>query len=157
MPTPLPNSPSVMSDSSGRKKIGALVVVGFLSVCILLPTSRSVQAQSPPGQGAESSVQIPAPRPGAAHNSRSARPHRPPPSIPGATLPPAARSPTPSSGRNSSRSSTVPQGNANSSVPEMPDDPAQAPVDGGIGWLAAAGAAYAANRLRKEATSDDND
>lgn len=50
------------------------------------------------------------------------------------------------------------QGSSNaSSPPGTPDDPPQVPVDGGLGWLAAAGAAYAANRLRKKANEDDED
>ena len=34
-------------------------------------------------------------------------------------------------------------------TPDPPPPPPEVPVDGGLGWLAAAGAAYAANRLRK--------
>jgi hypothetical protein len=36
----------------------------------------------------------------------------------------------------------------------MPEDPSQVPL-GGTGWLAAAGAAYALNRLRKEEGETD--
>jgi len=35
-------------------------------------------------------------------------------------------------------------------TPDPPPNPEQVPVDGGLGWLAAAGAAYAANRLRRQ-------
>lgn len=34
--------------------------------------------------------------------------------------------------------------------PELPPGPSQAPIDGGLGLLAAAGGAYAWKRLRKE-------
>lgn len=43
---------------------------------------------------------------------------------------------------------------AESSAPGMPEDPSQVPL-GGTGWLAAAGAAYALNRLRKEEGETD--
>ena len=36
-----------------------------------------------------------------------------------------------------------------SNSPDPPPPPPEVPVDGGLGWLAAAGAVYAANRLRK--------
>jgi len=39
--------------------------------------------------------------------------------------------------------------------PDPPDPPPEVPVDGGLGWLAAAGAAYAANRLRKQREGDE--
>ncbi len=38
---------------------------------------------------------------------------------------------------------------ASSGAPGPPSAPTQVPVDGGLGWLAAAGAAYAAGRLRR--------
>jgi len=41
--------------------------------------------------------------------------------------------------------------------PSLPAAPSQVPVDGGLGWLAAAGAAYAANRLRKQSTTAEED
>lgn len=46
-----------------------------------------------------------------------------------------------------------------SAPPDPPgsDEPPQVPVDGGLGWLAAAGAAYAANRLRKQREEDKLD
>ncbi len=43
---------------------------------------------------------------------------------------------------------------AASDPPDPPPPPPQVPVDGGLGWLAAAGAAYAANRLRKKAEEE---
>jgi hypothetical protein len=40
----------------------------------------------------------------------------------------------------------------------MPGDtPSNVPVDGGLGWLAAAGAAYAARRLHQRSAGDDAD
>jgi hypothetical protein len=44
----------------------------------------------------------------------------------------------------------------NSTAPSMPNNPSQVPVDGGLGWLAAAGAAYAARRLHQRSSSDDD-
>lgn len=35
-------------------------------------------------------------------------------------------------------------------IPGFPDDPPQVPIDGGLGLLAAAGGAYALNKLRKK-------
>jgi hypothetical protein len=37
----------------------------------------------------------------------------------------------------------------------VPNPPDPVPVDGGLGWLAAAGAAYAARRLQKRREDDD--
>ncbi len=45
---------------------------------------------------------------------------------------------------------------ATTDPPLPPDDPPQVPVDGGLGWLAAAGAAYAANRLRKSQDANES-
>ena len=42
---------------------------------------------------------------------------------------------------------------SNATAPSMPGDPSQVPVDGGLGWLAAAGAAYAVRRLRASSES----
>ncbi|MEP0007521.1 MAG: hypothetical protein ABJV04_02445 [Aliiglaciecola sp.] len=36
--------------------------------------------------------------------------------------------------------------------PGLPGDPAQAPIDGGLGLLAAAGGAYAYKKLKKQRT-----
>lgn len=41
------------------------------------------------------------------------------------------------------------------SGPDVPTDPDQVPVDGGLGWLAAAGAAYAVNRLRIQTDDEE--
>jgi hypothetical protein len=35
-------------------------------------------------------------------------------------------------------------------IPGFPEDPPQVPIDGGLGLLAAAGGAYALNKLRKK-------
>lgn len=55
--------------------------------------------------------------------------------------------------------SRTPRGPRTNSAPGMPgDDPSNMPVDGGLGWLAAAGAAYTVRRLRKGTTdSEDED
>jgi len=39
--------------------------------------------------------------------------------------------------------------------PGLPGDPAQAPIDGGLGLLAAAGGAYAYKKLKKDAGKTD--
>lgn len=44
-----------------------------------------------------------------------------------------------------------------SDPPDPPPPPPEVPVDGGLGWLAAAGAAYAANRLRRNGDEEDAD
>ena len=44
---------------------------------------------------------------------------------------------------------------AAANTPDPPPPPPEVPVDGGLGWLAAAGAAYAANRLRKRRETDE--
>jgi hypothetical protein len=54
------------------------------------------------------------------------------------------------SGENGSRASGgSAAATTNNTAPGMPADPSQVPVDGGLGWLAAAGAAYAARRLHQ--------
>jgi len=53
-----------------------------------------------------------------------------------------------------SGSSPNPRQRSSGSPPAPPDSPPQVPVDGGLGWLAAAGAAYAANRLRKRGDAE---
>ena len=94
------------------------------------------------------------------HNLPSAQAPQPPshaaPSIPGTDLPPAARPADPPSAPGRTYSSGT-RGPAKTSAPDTPADPAQAPIDGGLGWLAAAGAAYAANRLRKQAAPGDDE
>ncbi len=39
--------------------------------------------------------------------------------------------------------------------PGLPGDPAQAPIDGGLGLLAAAGGAYALKKLRKSSILEE--
>ncbi|MEP1304603.1 MAG: hypothetical protein ABJK11_12550 [Balneola sp.] len=39
--------------------------------------------------------------------------------------------------------------------PGLPGDPAQAPIDGGLGLLAAAGGAYALKKLRKSSKLEE--
>jgi hypothetical protein len=76
---------------------------------------------------------------------------------PGTELPEATRPAdplaigTPPAGRE-----TGPRGSPRTSAPGMENPPAQAPL-GGAEWLAAAGAAYALNRLRKEGSEEADD
>ena len=74
----------------------------------------------------------------------------PSPNVPGATVPDWAESeaPLPSPG-------SPPSARPKNTVPAPPSSPSQAPVDGGLGWLAAAGAAYAISRLRRRSESTD--
>ena len=44
---------------------------------------------------------------------------------------------------------------AAANTPDPPPPPPEVPVDGSLGWLAAAGAAYPANRLRKRRETDE--
>ena len=55
-----------------------------------------------------------------------------------------------SGGQSAARTST-------NSAPGMPGSPDQVPVDGGLGWLAAAGAAYAVRRLHGASREDDTE
>lgn len=56
----------------------------------------------------------------------------------------APKAPPPSFGQHPGGRATT------NAAPTMPGGPAQAPVDGGLGWLAAAGAAYAVRRLYRQ-------
>ncbi|MFB6273214.1 MAG: hypothetical protein ABEL51_10010 [Salinibacter sp.] len=77
--------------------------------------------------------------------------------VPGTELPSAARpADPPAVGMPPAGRETGPRGSARTSAPGMEDSPAQAPI-GGAKWLAAAGAAYALNRLRKRESSHDQD
>ncbi|MFB6230158.1 MAG: hypothetical protein ABEL04_03290 [Salinibacter sp.] len=77
---------------------------------------------------------------------------------PGTELPPAARPADPPSSLGRSPGGAVPSGGRaqTNSGPNMPGDPAQAPL-GGAEWLVAAGAAYALNRLRKKGSTKADD
>ena len=44
-----------------------------------------------------------------------------------------------------------------SAQPSLPSGPSQAPIDGGLGILAAAGGAYALKKLRDRKKSTEND
>jgi len=126
---------------------GPMLTVGSIVVGLLLLSCGPVQAQVQDSRHNLPSAQAP----------QRTHPHHSAPSIPGTGLPPATRPADPPSTQGPSLHPTGPRGNAQTSTPGMPGDPAQAPVDGGLGWLAAAGAAYAANRLRKQSTSDDDE
>lgn len=85
---------------------------------------------------------------GAAPNRGRRRPIR----APGTGLPPAAEPAPPPSFGSSERVGKM--GTRAKSNLSTPDTPTQAPV-GGAEWLAAAGAAYALNRLRKRRSTDE--
>lgn len=143
-----------MSDSLTRAKIGPVISVGILGLCVLLLTCGPVQAQSQHGRRTAPTVRESAPQPGAGQGARA---QRSAPSIPGATLPEATRPADPPPTLGPPSRPTGPRGSAKTSAPGMPGTPDQVPVDGGLGWLAAAGVAYAANRLRKQSTSDEEE
>ncbi|HHP7238615.1 PID-CTERM protein-sorting domain-containing protein [Longibacter sp.] len=54
-----------------------------------------------------------------------------------------------------SKQAITPPPNTPDDPPDLPGDPPQIPVDGGLGFLALAGAGYAVSRLRKR--GDDSD
>ena len=60
-------------------------------------------------------------------------------------------------GKTSGDASTPSNKSSSGNTPGPPPGPDQVPVDGGLGWLAAAGAAYAANRLREKKSSAESD
>ena len=76
----------------------------------------------------------------------------------GSQGPPATRPSNPSSSLGPSPGGAdTPGGTAQTdSGPDTPDDPNQVPL-GGAEWLAAAGAAYALNRLRDDESDEDDD
>jgi hypothetical protein len=76
----------------------------------------------------------------------------------GSQGPPATRPSNPSSSLGPSPGgANTPGGTAQTNNgPGTPDDPSQTPL-GGAEWLAAAGAAYALNRLRDDESDEDDD
>ena len=76
----------------------------------------------------------------------------------GSQGPPATRPSNPSSSLGPSPGgANTPGGTAQTnSGPGTPEDPSQTPL-GGAEWLAAAGAAYALNRLREDESDEDDD
>lgn len=81
--------------------------------------------------------------------SESGRSASPPSSdVPGASVPDWAEPSVPA------RSHELPS-QSQTHAPDLPSSPSQVPVDGGLGWLAAAGAAYAIGRLRNRSRSSD--
>ena len=144
-----------MFDSPPTPKLSLVAVTSTLGLCVLLLSLGPAQAQSRSGRRAAPSVRAPASQSGAGQAAGGARHNRSAPSIPGTKLPQATRPTDPSSSLGPPASPTGPRGSAETSAPGVPDDMPQAPV-GGLEWLAAAGAAYAANRLRKQsAVADD--
>ena len=149
-----PKAPSDMSNSFTCATIVSVVQAGILGLCALLLACGPVQAQLHHSRRTAPAVRESAPQP---RTGQGARAQRSAPSIPGATLPKATRPADPPSTLGPPSPPTGPQGNAKASAPNMPDGASQVPVDGGLGWLAAAGAAYAANRLRKRSRSNNQD
>lgn len=140
-----------MSDSQTYAEKDALAVAIVLgSIGLLLGAGEPVRAQdrgrtAPSGRSAPSQQ---GPGPAAQRNGGA----------PGTELPPATRPADPPSSFGRPPSGATPTGGAAqaSDGPDMPDNPPQAPL-GGTEWLAAAGAAYALNRLRKRESADELD
>ena len=127
-------------------EIGRIVATSALGLCILLTACGPVQAQ-PDDRRPAPSAQAPVP---STQDQRSVR-------VPGTDLPSAAEpARPPSSLGQPPAGSNAPGGMAQSNnAPSTPQAPAQAPL-GGAEWLAAAGAAYALNRLRKDGDDEDD-
>ena len=124
--------------------------LGFILLALGLPETH---AQSPRGQQAPTHQRT-APSPGA-----QSAPARPGGSDPAGTRLPSYAQPSnpPSSfGQPPGGNSSSGQAQTSSSAPGTPGQPAQAPL-GGAEWLAAAGAAYALNRLRKNGDDEEDE
>jgi len=149
-----------MSDLQLYGRTGSLVAASIPGLCcVLLIAVEPVSAQdrgragpsvrpTPSQHGAGSAVQ----RGGADHSPGEA---------PGTGLPPATRPSDPPSSLGRPPSGANPTGGRaqTNDGPDMPGGsggPPQAPI-GGAEWLAAAGAAYALNRLRKGESEDAED
>lgn len=70
--------------------------------------------------------------------------------------PAATRPSNPQSSLGQSPSGATPSDGAQTQAPTAPSDPSQVPL-GGAEWVAAAGAAYALNRVRKDASEGGDD
>lgn len=141
----------VMSDSHTYPEKGTLAVAIVLgSIGLLLGAGEPVLAQDR-GRTAPSVRSAPSqqgPEPAAQRNGGPL----------GTELPAATRPADPPSSLGRPPSGATPTGGGaqTSDGPDMPDSPPQAPI-GGAEWLAAAGAAYALNRLRKRESADESD
>jgi hypothetical protein len=130
-----------------RAEIVQVTTAGAFGLCVLLTACGPVQAQ-PENRRPASSAQMHIP---STQNQREVR-------IPGTDLPSAAEPACPPSSLGRPSSGTSPSGGRAqmNDGPSMPGGPTQAPL-GGAEWLAAAGAAYALNRLRTEGSEEDDD
>lgn len=129
-------------------------ILGSLILGVALPILGMVeaQAQTPQGQQAPAHRQA-APSPGTAPGAQA--PGRSNPA--GTSLPSYAQPSRPSSSFGQSRGGTSASDGRmqTNNGPGVPSDPNQVPL-GGAEWLAAAGAAYALNRLRDEESDEDS-
>ena len=135
-----------MSTLFPHAEIGQVVATGALGLCILLMACGPVRAQ-PNDRRPAPSAQASAP---STQDQRGVR-------APGTDLPSAAEpARPPSSFDQPPASSNPPGGTAQSNnAPGTPQKPSQTPL-GGAEWLAAAGAAYALKRLRKDGGDEDD-
>ncbi len=133
--------------------LAVAIVLG--SIGLLLGAAEPAAAQDR-GRTAPSVQSAPSPYgTGAAGQRRGA--DRSVSEVPGTELPSATRpADPPAIGTPPAGRETGPRGSPRTSAPGMENPPAQAPL-GGAEWLAAAGAAYALNRLRKEGSEEADD
>lgn len=134
----------------------SVVQVGAIGLCLVLCALDPVEAQSREYSEFRSASGPSAGQQQTGHANQEGRSNRSAPA-PGMGLPPAARPADPPStlGRPSPAGPSGLRGKASPSSPTMPGDPTQTPVDGGLGWLAAAGAAYALRRLRMQTSGGE--
>ena len=123
-------------------KPSMLIATGVFGLCgVLLLAGGTAEAQDqrqavPSQRGTESGVQREAPTYSV-------------PEAAGTELPSSMRSADPPPIGQSSNNASPGRAQTNANPPDMPDSSPQTPL-GGTEWLAAAGAAYALNRLREE-------
>ena len=138
-----------MSTLFPHAEIGQVVATGALGLCILLMACGPVRAQ-PNDRRPAPSAQASAP---STQDQRGVR-------APGTDLPSAAKPARPPSSFDQPPAGSNPSGgtaqiNTGPGLPGDNDGPNQVPL-GSAEWLAAAGAAYALRRLRKDGGDEDD-
>lgn len=148
-----------MFDVQIREKPSALAVASvhslFCLLCLLMLAGEPATAQDR-GRARPSVRSTPSQHRGGSAVQRG-RIDRPFSEAPGMALPSATRpSDPPSFGPSPRGANPAGAGAQTNDGPTMPNNPPQAPI-GGAEWLAAAGAAYALNRLQKSEATDEQD
>lgn len=134
-----------------RSIISAVAILGMGAVLLTAPTAwaQEQEARSAPASDGPLSSQPRVETAPNAHESRS-------PSVPGASVPSAFEPADPPSLPRRPKNRAPMQGKALNQGPGLPKNPSQVPVDGGLGWLAAAGAAYAVRRLHIQSNGGED-